>query len=186
MAEMSALIDAADEILAWLRQHQRVVVDLLQPGLSEDAVRAEHTPFALSPGVAGLYRWRNGTRLSQEHALDDHYFVPGYYFLALEDALAARRTYGDIEWKSWLPLFANGGGDFYVVDHQSGQILSFMNDLPDAAPIYASVTAMLKTAAACYRQGAYFVGGDGLLDVNEEAEKQLARRHNPGIAYWEA
>jgi hypothetical protein len=44
--------------------------------------------------------------------------TPGFYFLPLEDSIANYQTFATSRrWTTGcLPLFADGGGDFYVVD----------------------------------------------------------------------
>ena len=46
------------------------------------------------------------------------WLFPGLYFLSLGDATANYAAFlGDPRWRrGWLPLFADGGGDFYVLE----------------------------------------------------------------------
>lgn len=50
---------------------------------------------------------------------------PGFYLLSLQEAIASYKVFvSDARWRTgWFSVFADGGGDFYVVDfdcrHQS-------------------------------------------------------------------
>ena len=65
-----------------------------------------------------LYGWKNGTSIAGVAAVDDIHLFPGFYLLSIEDAVANYRAFApDARWMGgWLPVFANGGGDFYVLD----------------------------------------------------------------------
>lgn len=68
--------------------------------------------------VESLYSWRDGTEIAGMRTLDDIHLFPGFYLLSLEDAVDNYRAFvSDQRWtRGWLPIFANGGGDFYVTD----------------------------------------------------------------------
>ena len=78
---------ALERIVTWHKQHGRKMVNLLQPGLTAQAITAATAGLPLNDDLVQLYMWRNGTRVSQEYVLNDHYFIRGYYLLSLEDAL---------------------------------------------------------------------------------------------------
>jgi cell wall assembly regulator SMI1 len=183
---MVMLEEALERILTWHKQHGRKVADLLQPGLTAAAIADRTTPFALAGDAAQLYLWRNGTRLSQEHVLNDHYFTPGYYLLSLEDALEAYGNLTDYtEWqKGWLPVLASGGGDYYGVDAKEGRVIHHLRDSPHYRIKYLSLTNMMESVAECYESGAYYLDDGGFFEVNTEEERRIAGKWNAGVAYW--
>ena len=105
------------------RLDRQALLRSLQAGLSAEDVRSSIGAVALpsSPVLEALYGWRNGTSTTGDVTLDDIHILPGFYLLSIEDAIASYRAFvTDSRWRpGWLPLFANGGGDFYVLDLSS-------------------------------------------------------------------
>lgn len=68
--------------------------------------------------LEGVFAWHDGIDFPPDVPADDFHVFPGFYMLSLDEAVASCDTYvSDRRWNpGWLPLFANGGGDFYVVD----------------------------------------------------------------------
>jgi hypothetical protein len=90
---------------------------------------------------------------------------------------------------TWLPVFANGGGDFYVVDFSSGSdlehpVVGFMLDEAEHPIEYESLPAMIATIAECFEEGAFFVDDRGYLEVDDGRHVEIARRNNPRLAIW--
>lgn len=141
--------------------------------------------------VVDLYDWRGGTLAAPGTPLDDIHFFPGFYLLELEDAI---RDYvgfrDDPRWRpDWLPVFANGGGDFYVADLASARsgaapMIGFMVGGPEHLVEYESLRGMIATIAECYEKGAYFVDDRGYLEVDDQLHATIARRHNPSVELW--
>ena len=178
---------ALDRILTWHKQHGRKVVELLHPGLTAHSITAATAGLLLNNEVVQLYMWRNGTRVSQEYVLNDHYFIPGYYLLSLEDALDAYDILtGNTDWEyGCLPILTSGGGDYYGVNHeQQGKVIHYVRDYPDHPVKYLSLSTMMKTVAECYESGAYSLDDRGFFEVNADLERMIASRLNPSVDYW--
>jgi cell wall assembly regulator SMI1 len=178
---------ALERIVTWHKQHGRKVVDLLQPGLTAQSITAATAGLLLNDEVVQLYMWRNGTRVSQEYVLNDHYFTPGYYLLSLEDALDAYHSLiGNTDWENGcFPILTSGGGDYYGVNHeQQGRVIHYVRDYPDHPVKYLSLSTMMQTVAECYESGAYSLDDRGFFEVNADAERMIASGLNPGLDYW--
>lgn len=175
------------------RLGRKVLLARLSPGhsLSHTDGRLAELGLAGSGELTKLYAWRDGTAVSPGVPIDDVHFLPGYYFLSLEDAIANWLAFRDDDrWNpAWLPIFASGGGDFYAVDCSAGDqavspVVGFLLDEPEHPVEYESVTAMMATIADCFREGAFFVDRDGCLDMEDEEHAQIAAKHNPGLSIW--
>jgi cell wall assembly regulator SMI1 len=182
---MEMLELSLERIVAWHKRYRRKVVDLLQPGRSATALKA---PLLLHADVVHLYKWHNGTRVSQEYVLNDLYFTPGYYLLSFDHALDAYdRLVSNACWQeSWFPVMTSGGGDYYGVDQSAGDVIDYIRDYPDRPVQYSSLTTMMQSAAECYESDAYFLDDHGLVQVNTAAERIIARRLNPQVDYWQS
>jgi len=79
----------------------------------------------------------------------------------------------DARWKpSWMPLFANGGGDFYVADLTgsiSGSVRHFRIEESEHPVEFLSIEDMLVTLAAAYERGVFFVDVHGYLEMDDPA-----------------
>lgn len=102
---------------------------------------------------------RDGTRVSQEYVLNDHYFVPGYCLLSLDHA---RRDYRSL---------LGGGDDYYGVDGAgSGRVIHHPRESPRYRTKYSSMTTMMKSVAQCYEAGVYSLDESGFFEVASDAE----------------
>jgi hypothetical protein len=99
--------------------------------------------------------------------------LPGFYALSLADAVAHRHAYP--QWPdSWLPLLADGGGDFYVADTKSSMVPVFRHryDEPDPERVAGSLADFLASAALAYARGVIYVS-DGYLEQDENGWRGL-------------
>ena len=115
--------------------------------------------------------------------------IPGFYLLSLDDAIANYRAFAaDPRWRfGWLPLFADGGGDFYVVElgrEQSGAVRRFRIDEAEHPIEFATVGDFLGTLAAAFDEGVFLAFDEGGVDMNDELFARLARRLNPDVSRW--
>ena len=106
--------------------------------------------------------------------------------LSIEDAITNYRAFvADRRWrKGWLPLFANGGGDFYVLDLGSpsaGQVRHFRIDESEHPVEFASLGAMLTTLAVAFERGIFFVDPNGYLEMDDLVFGELAAELNNDI-----
>lgn len=136
-----------------------------------------------------MYGWRNGTATAGVAAVDDIHLFPGFYLLSLEDALANYRAFAaDPRWTvGWLPLFANGGGDFYIVDLSqpaAAPVRHFRIDESEHPIEFGSVQSLVATLAAAFERGIFFVDSSGYLEMDDLVFAGVAAELNPDIAWW--
>jgi len=159
-------------------------LERLRAGVSRDSARRALESVGLRPpaDLLDLYAWHNGTDTTGA-ILDDLHLWPGFYFLSIEDAVANHKAFvRDKRWdKTWFPVFANGGGDFYAVvsgqGHTAwGEIIHFRIDEVEQPIEFHSVQALLATLAAAYQEGIFFVEDRGYLEMKDVEFIQLANR----------
>lgn len=162
----------------------------LQSGLSDSTVQSSLDGVGLStpPELEALYGWHDGTSTSGV-VLDDIHLFPGFYLLSLEDALANYRAFvTDSRWTAgWLPIFANGGGDFYVLDLSSSAVSPVRHFRIEESehPIeFGSLGALLATLAAAFARGVFFVDPHGYLEMDDLTFGELAAELNPDVGWW--
>lgn len=175
------------------RLDREALLESLQGGLVADAVKATLDSIGLrsTPELEAMYGWRNGTAADSPASLDDIQLFPGFHLLSLEDAVTNYRAFvTDERWTpGWLPIFANGGGDFYVVDSSptgAGAVRHFWIDEVQHPIEFLSLRAMLATLAAGFERGIFYVDPSGYLEMDDLVFGGLASELNPGVAYWRA
>lgn len=175
------------------RLGREVLLQSLQHGLAAGAVRSTLDLIGLpsTSELESLYGWRNGTASDSDSSasLDDIQLFPGFHLLSLEDAVTNYRAFvTDERWKpGWLPVFANGGGDFYVVDCSpagAGAVRHFWIDEVGHPIEFSSLSAMLATLAAGFERGIFYVDHNGYLEMDDLVFGGLATELNPDVAYW--
>ena len=192
MPEMTSTLD---EIVAHLRRLGRHAPSLLQVPLTREEIQEweSRLPFALTRELATIYQWRNGTKAEESDLLESLYFFPGFYFLSIEEAVQTYQERGDSpQWREgWFPLFADGGGDFYIVPCAqqkvaASEVIGFIHGEPEQGAEYESVEAMIQTLEACFREGAFFVDDDDTMEIDDERHREIAHRFNPTIPEWQS
>lgn len=170
------------------REH---LLRLLQNGLSVNVVRSKLDAVGLSstPELETVYGWRNGTASDAPAILDDIQLLPGFYLLSLDDAVTNYRAFAvDDRWMlGWLPVFANGGGDFYIIDLTpagAGAVRRFWIDEAEHPVEFSSLGAMMTTLARGFERGIFYVDPQGYLEMDDVVFGRLAMEMNPDIAYW--
>lgn len=156
------------------RLGRQALLRSLQAGLSAEAVRSSlgAAGLASASDLEALYVWRNGTPTAGGVTLDDIHLFPGFYLLSIEDAIANYSTFlTDSRWRpGWLPIFANGGGDFYVLDLGSlsaRPVRHFRVEESEHPVEFTSLGAMLATLAAAFERGIFFVDANGYLEMDD-------------------
>ncbi len=177
--------------LALSRLDREALLQSLQSGLSAEAVRSKLASADLpcTPELEAIYGWRNGTASDSPASLDDIQLFPGFYLLSLEDSVTNYRTFVvDDRWTTgWLPVFANGGGDFYVVDLSPsgvGVVRHFWIDEAEHPIEFSSLSAMMATLAQGFERGVFYVDPNGYLEMDDMVFGGLATEMNPDVAYW--
>jgi len=171
---------------------ERKVVQLLRPGRSRGEIESRLAARHLSTieELLALYEWRDGTDATTGATLDDLHLVPGFYLLSLDDALANHDAFvKKPRWNaSWVPILANGGGDFLAVDMsgnpETTPVHHFRIDENEHPIEYKSLANMFATFVAAYEQGVFHVDSHGYLEMDDSAYASLAAALNPGIRWW--
>ena len=183
-----------NKLLGFLDEMERPVTECFQLGKEREYISQELNRAGLKnipSELLDIYEWRNGTRIKEGTILDDLHFFPGFYFMSLEDAMEQFfivRT--DPRWnKAWFPVFANGGGDFYILDlsqsdAESAPVIGFILNETEHPIEYQSLSAMIDTFVDCFEQGAAFVSSDACLELEDMWHARIARKHNPEVELW--
>lgn len=163
----------------------------LRPGLApEETARllaAAH--LESDEALEALYAWHDGTSTANT-TLDELHICPGFYFMALDEGLADYAAFvRDDRWSvGWLPILANGGGDFYVIDLATppgGRVVRHFRIDEQEQPVeFLSLPEMLATFAAAFERSIFFVDDDGSLEMNDDDFAVLARELNPHVEWW--
>ena len=163
-------------------------VDLLQPGLPEDAARVatKSLPFELPFALLTLYGWRNGTMKGDQRWCELH---PGFALLSLEEAMAhywSQHKAGRVWRKTWFPVLANDGGDYELVDCATADDTPVIHSEfdEDSMSSYASMLDYARTTLSCYERGIFTVDAKGFVDADDVEWWLLARELNPDAELW--
>lgn len=188
---METITQLLNEIEKCLQQLDHSCVDHLNPGLSSQKIQElfEEIPLHPTQDLRALYTWRNGSKDCEGITLGELAFFPGFYLMSLEESI---QTYLELRetdaWgKSWFPIFASGGGDFYAMNlapEAQGQILGFYVFEEEAQVEYRSLKSMLATLKACYEQGIIFRNEQGYLDMDYRKHAEIAHDINPDLKIW--
>ena len=188
---MEMITQLLNEIEKCLQQLDHSCVDHLNPGISSQQIQEffEKIPLQPNQDLRALYTWRNGSKDSEGITLGELAFFPGFYLMSLEESI---QTYLELRerngWdKSWFPIFASGGGDFYAMNlapEAQGQILGFYVFEEEAQVEYRSLESMLATLKACYEQGIIFRNEQGYLDMDYRKHAEIAHDINPEVKIW--
>lgn len=180
------------QIINWLLNNDRKVISFLEEGMQEKKIKSllDSEELACPNEILELYKICGGTTIKEGMVLDYMHFFPGFYLLQFEMALRLHKNFkDDARWnKNWLPIFANGGGDFFVVDcskkFAESKVIGFMLGYTDHEVEYLSVVKMLETIATCYKKGAYYLTEDLHLEINGKEEAFIANNINPNLSRW--
>ena len=188
---METITQLLNEIEKCLQQLDHSCLDHLNPGLSSQQIQElfEEIPLQPNQDLRALYTWRNGSKDCEGITLGELAFFPGFYLMSLEESI---QTYMELRarngWdKSWFPIFASGGGDFYAMNlapEAQGQILGFYVFEEEGQVEYRSLKSMLATLKACYEQGIIFRNEQGYLDMDYRKHAEIAHDINPDLKIW--
>ena len=188
---METITQLLNEIEKCLQQLDHSCLDHLNPGLSSQQIQElfEEIPLQPNQDLRALYTWRNGSKDCEGITLGELAFFPGFYLMSLEESI---QTYMELRarngWdKSWFPIFASGGGDFYAMNlapEAQGQILGFYVFEEEGQVEYRSLKSMLATLKACYEQGIIIRNERGYLDMDYRKHAEIAHDINPDLKIW--
>lgn len=183
-----------DRTFAHLRELGRSIALKRRPGVEPAMITAKlRSVNLIGPAdLVQLYNLCDGTETAEGDILDDIHFFPGYYWLKIEEAFTTYTAiYSDGRWnKSWLPIFANGGGDFYAVicDEKSpdfGGVVGFLVGENDHLVEFKNVTALFRTIEQSFSEKAFFVA-DGYLEADYPKMRTIASAMQPDFAEHDA
>ncbi len=187
-------IDASvDRIFDYLQQLGSVIPSRRRVGLSPEVIQEVMGGLGLKPSVdlTTLYAYCDGTSTLEGEKLEEIQFIPGFYWMSLNEALATYRSVSrSAEWQaSWLPIFANGGGDFYAVicDQSSsyfGEVVGFVLGETDQVVEFSNVASLFGTVERSFTEGAFFVA-NGMLKADYPRMRAIAREVQPGFVEHE-
>ncbi|MFJ2591580.1 SMI1/KNR4 family protein [Streptomyces erythrochromogenes] len=163
----------------------RPIVNHRNPGAPVELLeRAFGSP--VPSDVATWFAWANGVAYAADQTQDDVALVPGYEPVSVEEAAAlkAELEVPEVEFLGsyWIPLLATGAGDFYAATYVPGQetsrVVSVM--IGETSRIaFLSVDQMVSVFVALYRDGVFFVDGEGILQADDvrwlEREEEAVR-----------
>ena len=188
---MEIITQLLNEIEKSLQQLDHSCVEHLNSGITSLKIQElfEEIPLQPNQDLRALYTWRNGSEDSEEITLGELAFFPGFYLMSLEESI---QTYMELRarngWdKSWFPIFASGGGDFYAMNlapESQGQILGFYVFEEEAQVEYRSLKSMLAALKNCYEQGIIFRNEQGYLDMDYRKHAEIAHDINPDLKIW--
>ncbi len=188
---METITQLLNEIEKSLQQLDHSCVEHLNSGITSLKIQElfEEIPLQPNQDLRALYTWRNGSEDSEEITLGELAFFPGFYLMSLEESI---QTYMELRarngWdKSWFPIFASGGGDFYAMNlapESQGQILGFYVFEEEAQVEYRSLKSMLAALKNCYEQGIIFRNEQGYLDMDYRKHAEIAHDINPDLKIW--
>jgi cell wall assembly regulator SMI1 len=184
---MPSDLEAIERSLTLLR---RPVVQLLLPGQSAGVVVETLRAVGLETpaGLSALYAWHDGTANPPGVPADDLHVTPGFYFDSLGTAVTNLLSFrSDDRWPStWLPVLANGGGDFMAVDCATagGRVHHFRIDEVDQPMEFETTADWIATVRAAFEQGVYYVDERGYLEMNDSTFARLAADLNPLVPWW--
>lgn len=162
----------------------------LQEGLSVQDIQQQLSVLSLKANdeLLCLFSWRNGIGNSGAIPLGSLTLFPGFYFMSLEEGLQTYLQMKDEQdWQeSWFPVFANGGGDFYLVDlnENKGCVIGYYLYEEEKLVEYTSLERLLATFAACFEQGIIFKDQAGFLDMDYLEHARIAHELNPDLPIW--
>ncbi len=188
------LQDIVSRIFAQLREAERFIADRRRPGLcaAEVQTKVRSIGLAVPEELVQLYGVCDGTDTFAGDKFDEIRFFPGFYWMNLSEAVEAYNALvNDKRWnRFWLPIFADGGGDFYAVicDDQSsdfGAIVGFVVDENDHLVEFQGLTSMLRTIERAFAEKAFFVD-KGHLRADYRKMRAIARSVQPDFAEHDA
>lgn len=178
-----------DRIFDALRRYGSILPDRRRAGLDPAHIEGVFYKLGLDAPkeLIDLYSYCDGTATSEQDIIGKIVFFPGYYWMDLDLALEEYEAISKIDrWKrDWVPIFANGGGDFYAIicDRKSpffGEIVGFM--IGDSCQIveYKSLLSMMEIIAECYDEGAFFPDGE-FLEIDDAKMTSITRKVQAGF-----
>ena len=184
-----SIASITEAIFAHLARLDRPVVKRRRPGLSADDIEIQLLSLGLAPlpDLVAFYAHCDGTEVNEGDILDDFHFFPGYYWMNFAEALAECAALRAFEpWQpSWLPVFTNGGGDFYSVCCDAnapdfGAVVFYMLGQGEQSLEYHDLSTMMTALEHAFAEGAIYVE-NRFLEMDGGRLREIARQLQPGL-----
>ncbi len=148
-----------DRLERWLAANRPEYLARLRPGAPGDSVTL------LPPGLAALYRWRDGQANSGDSFLVRHWLMPlAQMQEQRKDTAKARDEDGyGAEWWSddWFPFLDDGQGNLTCVDASSGRVLLYFFDSEERNELAPSLDVFFTTLLDSLEAGHWRIDDDG-------------------------
>ena len=166
--------------------------DLLRPGYAASIGYDETGSLSandLPPHLANTFRYVKGTphEITDQQLMD---LVPGHRVMLATEIPETRNKllefYGDDDFfpvVDRMPFMTNYSSDYYLVaDDDTG--VFWLGHSSGVSRVSPNLETFFETILECYRTGAYNIGGDGLLDINDDLELVVGLAKNPSCEFW--
>lgn len=135
--------------------------------------------------LINLFSWKNGSSVNTI-PLGHLALIPGFYLMPLEECcsnyIALKKN--DFWKATWFPVLSNSGGDFYVIDIQTNEILGYYIYEDEPMVEYNSLKTLLETYNQCYELGIIYKTSEGYLDMDYNKHALVAQQANPNLSFW--
>lgn len=156
-------LESWKRVVDFLEEKFPVAYDFLRPAASDEQIDALET--ALGRGLPSDIR----TVLFCNNGSDESYVLGSWFLMGTRDILAEWKLNNqiaaenpDYEWlPEWLPVLGNGGGDFLVLDMDTGECLEAFHDPYDRVVVAPSFGCWLAGLADRLEAGHYEVIEEG-------------------------
>lgn len=181
--------DLVDGIFSKLKELGMPVYSRRRSGVSSTFVERELADLGLRPpeDLLSFYEICDGTSTYEGDVLATIQLFPGFYWLSIIDCVEVFKSISESDnWnKAWLPIFANGGGDFYAVicDRESssfGEIVGFVIGEYNQIAEFKSIDALFETIARSFSTNVFYAQ-NGILKADYPKMREVARQVQPGF-----
>lgn len=119
--------------------------------------------------------------------MDDVQLFPGFYFMSAEECFADYDAFvvSDRWDDHWLPILANGGGDFYLMDLSTSpsRVRHFRIDEAEHPVEFTRLANFVEAVNESCRRGVIYLN-DGYLDMDDLAFGDVAASIDPTVGWW--
>ncbi len=146
-------------------------------------------PTGIPDGLGSIFNFAIGTPhgVADQRMMD---LLPGYRLMLASEIPAVRQQLQDFygaddlfNVQSRTPFLANYSSDYYLADDDDNGVY-WLDHQGGTSRVSPNVDTFLRTTLRCYQQGAYRMASDGMLEMDDELELQIALRLNPDCDYW--
>lgn len=165
-----------DWLMTLWREAERLELPVVADRIPGVSVRFLESSFGkvVPSEVAGWFGACNGVMHRPGQTQNDAALIPGYEPLSVEDSMAIKGDYPReaILLSDFYPLLGSGGGDFYAASYDQETGRSYVVSVvvgEESRIAYRSISQMVENFVQYYRDGIFFLDGEGVLQANDEA-----------------